>query len=69
VDRGRRCCAEGYFYSEDSEDSEDSASWELTSPRSGECNGVWTETVMNPIPFHDGVRLYRNTNDTNLPLP
>jgi hypothetical protein len=56
-------CVEGYIY------SQDDFAWERTSPRSRECNGVWKETVMNPIPYRDGVRLYRNTNYTNLPLP
>lgn len=56
-------CVEGKYY------SQDSSSWKQTSPRSRECNGVWEETVMNPIPYSDGVRLYRNTSYTNLPLP
>jgi hypothetical protein len=56
-------CVEGYYY------SEDRAAWRQTSPRSRECNGVWKETIMNPIPYRDGVRLYRNDNYTNLPLP
>jgi hypothetical protein len=56
-------CVEGYYY------SQDRAAYRQTSPRSQECNGVWKTTIMNPIPYQDGVRLYRNTNYTNLPLP
>lgn len=56
-------CVEGKYFSEDSN------SWKQTYPRSQECNGVWKTTVIGTVPYSDGVRLYRGSNYTNLPLP
>src|SRR4051812_46911011 len=49
-------CVEGYY------SPEAGAAGRQPPPPPRECNGVWKETVITPIPSQGGVPLYRHNN-------